>query len=558
MKTKILAQLSLLLAVAFIACSQTGTSSQSASSTDAPTATASGSAAHSSTGFASDADPRILGRARARAVPTQAPPASSDLRTPQQLALAACRRADGSWACPAIKQPLMASGQPITPPAWTVHDWYFDAANGTGCAADTNSCTSATCGGSGIGPCLTVEEMSVHRWGTSSPILAQTTTLHILSSETVGQEHIVLTPTLVTGVNFAIIGTPLAIGAPFSPSGVTSKVRGAPGTLLQLAGMPAGTTAGTLLWDSTRNSYAFIDSMAVLVATMTQPFAAAGLTTVQSAFAAVLVEDDLWAHTDTFQRYSLPILNLELFSPVYGDALNNTYVTPVAWVQSIHVPDTSGHVGYSFFTTSALQNAGMVYSMCWFDPLFAGVSRQEGTLGPADLSCWHNGGASFQGWQIVGGASNSNGTASIDATYVQDLAAVDGDAIIHGGLITKGSYTVLGYAYLDNTGYVSRVLRASAAVIEPNWFAAAQVWGPGTLNVDGGFLENETSGAWATCLTLGTLQLEGATTGCTFNGAAVGNPFVCGIPLTAANIDTGGGSGWPGMQDVLTGGRFAQ
>ena len=74
--------------------------------------------------------------------------------------------AGGGWACPAVKRPLMATGQtPIIPPSWTVPNWYIDPQNTTTCASDSNSGTSATCGGAGIGPIVTYQELNVHRWG---------------------------------------------------------------------------------------------------------------------------------------------------------------------------------------------------------------------------------------------------------------------------------------------------------------------------------------------------------------------------------------------------------
>ncbi|MHB8331504.1 MAG: hypothetical protein ACYDEA_04845, partial [Candidatus Dormibacteria bacterium] len=136
-------------------------------------------------------------------------------------------------------------GQPIIPPSWLIADWYVDPANLSGVASDSNSGTAATgTPGSGIGPLLTISELVDQRWGTRSPILAQTTTLHLLSTETLGQESVVLEPIMVGGHNFIVLGSLLAVGAPFAAGVVTPKVRGNPGTLLQVAGFTHGETAG--------------------------------------------------------------------------------------------------------------------------------------------------------------------------------------------------------------------------------------------------------------------------------------------------------------------------
>lgn len=57
--------------------------------------------------------------------------------------------------------------QPVLNPNWAVTAWFVDFQNSTGCASDTNSCTSATCGsaGSGIGPCATWHQINDIRWG---------------------------------------------------------------------------------------------------------------------------------------------------------------------------------------------------------------------------------------------------------------------------------------------------------------------------------------------------------------------------------------------------------
>jgi hypothetical protein len=117
-----------------------------------------------------------------------------DSRTPMQLAAAACRRSDGSWACPAIPRPLMASGNASAAqcgPACTVSSWYIDPQNTTTCASDANSCTSATCSGAGIGPCLTYQQI-VTRRGSTSPVYpyGQSYTIFFLSPQTANVDPI--------------------------------------------------------------------------------------------------------------------------------------------------------------------------------------------------------------------------------------------------------------------------------------------------------------------------------------------------------------------------------
>ena len=124
----------------------------------------------------------------------------------------------------------------------------------------------------------------VFRWGTSSPVLVQTTTIHLLEPETLGQEAVVLSPVITQGANFVIIGTNVVLGSTTILAIVTplDPNAGPPGTSLTLtltAAVP-GIAPGNLVLNTTRGSYAVIDAINLGVLTMTQPIFQAGLTTV--------------------------------------------------------------------------------------------------------------------------------------------------------------------------------------------------------------------------------------------------------------------------------------
>ena len=153
-------QILLVLAVVFVACSQPSQGPMPTARDDAVVATGiptSAPVVRTSRGAKL--------RAQLASQPVAAPP-PTDTRSTATIALAGCSTAGGGWACPAVKRPLMATGQtPIIPPSWTVPNWYIDPQNTTTCASDSNSGTSATCGGAGIGPIVTYQELNVHRWG---------------------------------------------------------------------------------------------------------------------------------------------------------------------------------------------------------------------------------------------------------------------------------------------------------------------------------------------------------------------------------------------------------
>jgi hypothetical protein len=90
----------------------------------------------------------------------------------------------------------------VSNPSWLVPDWYVAPISGS----DSNDGMTVTT------PVQTIMGGIVSRWGTRSPILAQTTTIHLLEPETLGQESVVLSPVIVNGASFVILGTNIVVG----------------------------------------------------------------------------------------------------------------------------------------------------------------------------------------------------------------------------------------------------------------------------------------------------------------------------------------------------------
>jgi hypothetical protein len=152
-------------------------------------------------------------------------PPKPDKRTPAQKladakrdALAACRGTDGVWHCSdpsnkngQIAAPLMASGNATAAqcgPACTVGTWQIDPANSSGCASDSNSCTLATCAGSGIGPCLSRAQV-IQRVGSPTPIYpyAQSVVLNYVSALPAGKADPWFAPQLSGGGTLHFTGS---------------------------------------------------------------------------------------------------------------------------------------------------------------------------------------------------------------------------------------------------------------------------------------------------------------------------------------------------------------
>jgi hypothetical protein len=377
-----------------------------------------------------------------------------------------------------------------TPASWSVTDWYVNPVTGSDANAGTSVGTAVR----------TIEGGVVAKWGTPTPVLAQTTTIHVLASETTGQESAVPSPILVGGSNFVIVGTLVAVGGSFSPSSVTSKNRSTP-QLLNLHGMPAGAAQTQLVYNVTKASYATIDSIAGGVAVMTQPLTGACLTTVSSYPA--WAEDDTWASTDTYQLYTQPTLNLKVVLPQGGDS-NAALTTPVCWLQNLHIPDVSGVIGNSSFCIPSTCPA-VVLSNCRIDPYY--VQKSMPFVAGGIANCYLNGGAGLTEALVMGGTITGAGLDAGESTNI------DGDAICHVGVTSHESYSIFGLVYTDAALDISHGVTAELA-ISP-FFSACKLWGPGSVElVGGGILENATGNTWVTTILLtGSLEIEGVGSG---------------------------------------------
>ncbi|MHB8387555.1 hypothetical protein [Metallibacterium sp.] len=489
-----------------------------------------------------------------------------DSRTPAQIASAACRRADGSWACAGIK-PLMAAGSGTAGncgPACTVPDWYFDFANGTGCASDANSGTSATCGGAGIGPLLTVAQ-AFSRWGTRYPTFnapSHVTTLHLMSSQPAGSASAdpwgVFGPSAPDGM-FAMTGALVPVGSPFTIGAVTQISRGAAGTDFQVAGMPGAAAQGQLLFDSTivGGSYCYIDSLAVSTATCTSPQAGAALTTPKNSTGGIFVENGAsWTgSSDTAQLYSVPSIFIDALLPNLGSmsAFGGTNTSGMTWLQSFDVADPSNTPGTSTFTVRA--GGLLTMSMVRADSaininLGDNASLALSIPNPSLAGCWFpQSGTFFGDPSFYGGAVGTLGGSAV----ANGVVSLRNDVIMHGGPFFFGFTNAYDVHFAGGTTSVypgaSFVMRAATA---------PSVWGATTFKVyQNAAAINRTGGLWANNMQVTTLAFNSAsstsvTTGSGYAGSGV---WTDGITLTSGNIDTGAAAG-PGLWDLLTGGKF--
>jgi hypothetical protein len=303
-------------------------------------------------------------------------------------------------------------------------------------------------------------------------------------------------------------------------------------------------SAGNLIYNTTRNSFAIIDAITGLDITATQPFLQAGLTTVTAN--PVLSVDNGWTAGDALEFQESPLLNLKAINPQGGDAFE-----PVCWIENIFIPSTGG-VGYSEITPVP-EACSFVMSNCRLDAFIILNSQLIYILGQFQ-NTWLNGGCYLGPFaNIMGGASN---TAGVNY-YGFFGGSADGNAILHGGSVPSfaispgarfGQVNLVGSPFFVNAGATIQIF--------PSYLGSPIVWGSAQLRVNqnNAAVVNAALGGtvtWVSCLNLPLLTINGSNTAYAFDtGTATFDPVPKNI--TPSNLDT-----FTGLQNPLTGSRFA-
>ena len=351
-----------------------------------------------------------------------------DSRTPAQVAMAACSGANGS-PC-SIARRLMASGNGSAGqcgPACTVPNWYLDFANTTGCAADSNSGTSATCSGAGIGPLLHIAQLYA-RWGAHDPFLAsstEVTTITVMSPQPSGSASADpwgnFSPSAPDGM-VAVVGTLQAIGTSFTIGTVTQPSRANPGNDFEVLLGTAGAAAapGQLLYNSgiAGGSYTWIDSLTgsgvTLTAVCTAPYAATGLTTPYNT-TSLTYDAASWSSGQMVQLYTAPTIYADSVGAIVGtgSSFGSGHTSGAMWIQGVNFGDPAG-VGYNSTVTISLYGSSFL-SLVRTDAAAQVESHgniANGNFPPNIQSSWFNAGVFLTGsfGNVYGGAVATSGS----------------------------------------------------------------------------------------------------------------------------------------------------
>ena len=425
-------------------------------------------------------------------------------------------------------------------PAWfALTDIYWDPANSTSLASDSNDGASATT------PVLTWGEI-VQRYGSTSPEFnyGQSITINVMSAQVPGTDPIFFEPRLSGGgqailncfSGLASAGASFLCGALSGGFGYAGATPSAGGSPMTIAGVPSSVVAKVLLYNSARSSYAFVDSVAGGNATMQQPQTSASITTT-TAIPAPAVDND-WVADDTIEAFTCPLLNLKRWSPVGSDLTSGAQPCS-GWVLFARIYDPSGSAAsaFNFFNQAAIN----VLSCCQVDTrldlsILGGRSSSSFVIG-----CTVAGqvvgviyGAGLFGGGMAAGAQMSGAGGMLFSNNVLLHGSVTVTTLLEistGGAYASGSIGVFPGASVDCIG---------------------TFWGAYSVTVEpGGIYWNNTGSTFEAkaLLTSGTLALGTQNTGTSYTPGT--GLWVSGISLTSANIDANSG-----LQDPLTGARF--
>ena len=414
------------------------------------------------------------------------------------------------------------------PPSWTVPAWFYDPLSSLSCASDNNNCTQNTCGAAGsfAGPCVSYAEIQ-DRWGTTSPVFQQNTSMTLMSSAA-SSDPVYVYPKETGPIGFVFQCTLPAPTWTASLGTVIPKSRSG-NQLLEAPITPTGGAVTTLqlvvnsnhpsrAWTATNpssNNWTFL-----------QPVTGCTPPTCSPS------EVDSWTTGDSVTGY-VP-LNVYIVDFLPSGASRLVYPN---WISGCAVQSVGGTAG-TFF--SANQNVivtdSLVYPMV-FGNLQGVAGGPEGPrFSNSFVSSFRGSGLNFFG----GGWGNlMTGLFTWSAGV-----SVDGDTYAGTTTLFYPPYVYIGTMYI-----LGEVASYGVYISMP---PSGQLYGPGYFQTQAGsFLSYGSGDAGGSFPLAGGLYLNGLQTACNTAGTSGVQSIYCGKSLTPALLDTsidGGGFGGHAFQ----------
>lgn len=356
------------------------------------------------------------------------------------------------------------------------------------------------------------------RWGTTAPMLPQTTTVTWLSNQPVGLDEVICNPVMLNGSKFFMTGTPVLVSSGIL-AGVVSKNR-ATAQLLN-ADLGIGPIAGQLIRNNTHSSYAWTDSLvAGTTFAMTQPLAPSP--TPPTAINAPLPEVDTWANGDAFDVFEVTIVNLQQFAPTFfdGDLAGDV---EFCYLQHIGVPDpVAPGSSYCRVNSCTVMTESRTDRFLTCD----NVAGNTGTFS----NVWMNGSCDLIGIQVYAGAIDT----SLAFPSAFQNCFVDADVMIHGGVMASIYPFNAGFVWADGAVVVTQKLSLQTIA-----YGGDALWGPCSLEATGGGRVTFLTSSTTELLNTGALKLDNGIIGVTLDKAT--GVWTGGVGLIRPNIDAAQG-----------------
>ena len=393
------------------------------------------------------------------------------------------------------------------PTSWTIANWFIDPVNGS----DGYTGQNATFTSGNTGPLQTLAQLYA-RYGTYTPVLAQATTITWVNSTPITDPYL-LSPTLQNAGSITLQGTPtVTTTTTITVFTAQNRAAGTPATIT--ASGISSWTAGTPIVDTTAGAIFFVAAdLGSGVAQITLP--------VNNALG--------------FQPAPVTIANgetiqLQSYQTVYASQFqNNGAIGP-----------TLNRLNVNALSSTEIKTLSCAFNGCQITGSFlfegGGNTRYSAC---AILSV--TGAAALQGgsWAVTAGAIFGN----FGSLPGLGLCTLNGDVLVLGTGHSAGypAQFRFGACYLTgafiNQNQGVSFLSIADATYGPS--GRPVIWGPATFNVGNGaefFVGSAT--AAQLFLNTGGLQLDGVTTGSTYNN--VTGVWTAGVTVNPANVDANG------------------
>jgi hypothetical protein len=434
--------------------------------------------------------------------------------------------------------PPVAVAAALSTPAMSVPAWYVDPADATGCASDSNTCQSATCGGPGIGPCITYGQVAA-RWGTNTPLLPQSTTLSFLSDQTAGIDLVDVRPRMQNWNQWLTVQGTLLQQATATIGTFTARNRAAGTTNHITASGQSGSYwaafVGDLVIDTTQSTQAYfwiVQDLGSATAEISEPVPTPGPVQFPALgnYATIANGDALTIYRPS-KLNCFRIGSSDLFSTT---TLTNVTCTGLGASRSYSMTGLTSSLQVAFDANQTLDACSLqsriqrAYN--WNDYIAGGS-------GPAMSGFW-----------IAGAVKASFPT--LGCSWHEQRSAYDGDILIEAASsIHLTATTTLNRVYFGPSVFLDS--DGSAFLNIGNFdslgfFGSVAIWGPGQIDAHDRADIVCNGGCTTELLLTGGLTMNNGTQSTAFPWQASTRTWGAAVPISGPAIDDAGALCDPG------------